>query len=159
MAATSGQNGVTINANDVTIDLNGFTLTGSGNDSGHGIYQAHTFHNLTVLNGKLVEWRGSLKGGVYANARLCRIHGIQATTNCYGIFAGSGGTISDCSARNNSDYGISAGYGCTISGCATYGNGNYGIYAYDGCMINNCSAFYNSDFGVFRSFIRRRYHD
>ena len=36
LTAAAGQNGITVNADDVTIDLNGFTLTGSGADSGDG---------------------------------------------------------------------------------------------------------------------------
>ena len=109
LTATAGQNGITVNADDVTIDLNGFTLTGFGATSGYGIYQASALRNLRVHNGKVVQWRGASKGGVYAEGKNNQFDHIQAATNTYGIRSTASSRISDCSAYNNHSYGIYGG--------------------------------------------------
>ena len=144
----AGEDGITVNADDVTIDLNGFTLTGSGATSGHGIFQAYTLRNLRVHNGKVVQWRGASKGGVYALGKNNQIDHIQAATNWHGIYTGNGATISDCSAYNNTDHGIYTGNGSTISDCSARYNGDDGIRAYAGCTISGCTAYKNSDEGI-----------
>jgi parallel beta-helix repeat protein len=142
------QNGITVNADDVTIDLNGFTLIGSGATSGHGIYQASALRNLRVHNGKVVQWRGASKGGVYASGKNNQFDHIQAATNSYGIYAGAGCTISDCSAYNNSDDGIWANVGSTISGCSAYYNSDDGIETSAESTISGCTARYNTGDGI-----------
>jgi parallel beta-helix repeat protein len=134
------QNGITVNADDVTIDLNGFTLIGSGATSGHGIYQASALRNLRVHNGKVVQWRGASKGGVYASGKNNQFDHIQAATNSYGIYAGAGCTISDCSAYYNSDDGIETSAESTISGCTARYNTGDGIQTGNGSTIsgNTC---------------------
>jgi parallel beta-helix repeat protein len=148
LTGVAGQDGITVNADDVTIDLNGFTLIGSGADSGHGIYQASTRRNLRVHNGKVVEWGGGNKGGVYARGKNNQFDHIQAAANDYGIFAGTGSTISDCTAYNNTGNGIYANAGSTISGCTAYNNTGNGIYARAGSTISGCTTIYNSENGI-----------
>ncbi len=165
----TGANGITVNANDITIDLAGHTLIGSGANSGHGIYQSSSCRNLTVLNGKAVDWRGSGLAGVYAAGSSARIQGVQAATNYLGIYTGSGSTISECVARNNLSYGIFANSGATISECSGLNNvdkgivadlgstvsrciaqqnGGTGISATYGCTVSGCSATYNGSSGI-----------
>src|SRR5450432_1415795 len=51
----SGSNGITVNADDVSIDLNGFEMvSGGGTSSGIVINGVHT--NVTVRNGTLLFW-------------------------------------------------------------------------------------------------------
>ena len=148
MCSTLNTDGITVNADDVTIDLDGHTLIGPGASSGHGIYQINTLRNLTVLNGKVVEWRGDEKVGIYAG-KSSRIHGIQAATNSFGIYASNGSTINECATYNNGDVGISTDYSCTISDCTANNNGDDGIFTMSGCTINNCTAYDNGDNGIF----------
>ena len=54
LTANPAEYGIAVLADDVTIDLNGFTLTGSGIDSDHGIYQGSAaLRNLRVFGGKV----------------------------------------------------------------------------------------------------------
>ena len=148
LTAIAGEDGITVNADDVTIDLNGFTLTGSGATSGHGIFQADTLRNLRVHNGKVVQWRGADKGGVYALGKNNQIDHIQAATNTYGIRSSLGARISDCSAYNNSLYGIYSSYDATVSGCSARANGADGIFTGWGSTISGCSARANGADGI-----------
>jgi parallel beta-helix repeat protein len=140
------QDGITVNADDVTIDLNGFTLTGWGVAAGHGIYQASTRRNLRVHNGKVVQWGGG--EGVYASGKNNQLDHIQAATNRQGIHAGTGSTISDCSAYKNTGDGIVGGTGSTISGCTVRQNTLNGIYAGAGSTISGCTAYKNTGHGI-----------
>jgi parallel beta-helix repeat protein len=168
LAGSGTEHGIAVAADNVTIDLNGFTLTGPGTSSGHGIYQSTTYRNLTVINGKLINWGGNGKGGIYAAGHSGRIHGVQASGNYYGIYAGYGYTISDCTTSLNTDDGIYTAYECTIrnctsafnddngihvrynsrlSGCTTRANANDGIVAEFGCTVGDCTARANGDDG------------
>ncbi len=144
----TGVSGITVAANDVTIDMAGHTLIGPGASSGHGIYQADIYRNLRVFNGKAVEWQGLVQAGIYAAGTGTILSDLQTSTNYYGIVAGSGSTISDCTANRNGDNGINAGLGSTLSDCAAYNNGDDGIFADAGSTLSDCSARYNGDHGI-----------
>jgi parallel beta-helix repeat protein len=148
ICSSTTTNGITVNADDVTIDMDGHALVGPGTNSHHGIYQATTRRNLRVHNGKVVEWGGIHKAGVRACGKNNQFDHIQAATNDEGIFAGTGSTISDCSAYNNSDIGIYAGTGSTISDCSAYNNSDIGIYAGNGSTISGCTASSNTGDGI-----------
>src|SRR5690349_19062789 len=65
--------GITVTARDVTIDLNGFTLTG---DSAHdGISASAAAANLCVRNGAFKSWATAINaaiitGGTFTNLRV-----------------------------------------------------------------------------------------
>jgi parallel beta-helix repeat protein len=168
----TGVNGITVNADDVTIDLDGHTLVGPGPGGSNpsGIHQDSSFRNLTVSNGKIIRWIGGK--GVYAAGSSARIAGMQSHTNNCGVETGKGSMIRDCAAMGNYDLGIKAGPGSTVSGCivaktdspltigslyasegstvsrcAAYDNDGYGIVALDG-VITDCSAQHNGDTGI-----------
>jgi len=171
IVTNAGQDGITVNADDVTIDLNGFAVIGPGANSGHGIYQASIYRNLAVCNGKAVGWRGSDDtSGIFADGASVVLSGLQVSTNRHGITTGAGATItdctafdnvangivagesstlSDCTARNNGYYGIYSLFYSTLQNCGAYGNDNFGIYTDSGNTINGCSASYNDGGGIF----------
>lgn len=49
-------NGISVTASDVTIDLNGFVLTGDPLGGGHGVHVATGVENVTIKNGVLRNW-------------------------------------------------------------------------------------------------------
>ena len=142
-------NGITVNANNVTIDMAGHALVGPGAESGSGIYQADTYHNLRVFNGKVLEWRGSYKGGVYANGSSAKLADVQASTNYYGIVAGNGSTLSGCATQYNTNDGINTKDSCTLSGCTAQYNTNDGIETGDGCTLSDCAVQHNTGYGIY----------
>lgn len=166
----TGVNGITVAANDVTIDMDGHTLIGPGTSSGSGIYQVSTCSNLRIFNGMATRWQGTSRAGFRIYGNDCILSDIQASTNYYGIYAGNDGSISgcvasdnlsdgicvgiastllDCTARNNGDMGILTGHSCTISGCAAEGNESYGINAGHGSSISGCAAYENGGNGIY----------
>ena len=72
-------NGLTVDADNVTIDLAGYALVGPGAGSGDGI-QSWSNRNLRVFNGKITNWRGTSAVGVRALGLEANLSGIQAIT-------------------------------------------------------------------------------
>lgn len=162
-------NGLTINADDVTIDMAGHTLVGPGASSGHGIGQASSNRNLRVFNGKVVNWRGSWSAGVSARGLGSNLSDIQASTNYYGISTGPGCLLRDsvaanntsigirvdensvvnrCVARYNGDTGITNGTASAIADCTAFHNGGHGISTDGCCLVHDCIAYANSVDGI-----------
>lgn len=153
---TSG-NAITINASDVTIDLNGYRLSGFGAGAGTGIY-AYQRKNITIRNGSI---RRFLRGiylndaSPYTTSSGHLVEDIRADGNTYlGIWViGTGNII-----RNNQvvNTGGSTVY-ISATGIGAYGPGSsiinnditntveqsegasYAIYDYscNGCAIED----------------------
>ncbi|MDD2597798.1 MAG: right-handed parallel beta-helix repeat-containing protein [Kiritimatiellae bacterium] len=144
-----GGNGITVNANDVFIDLAGHTLSGPGGASGYGIYQSGARRNLTVKNGQIVNWSGSSMAGVFADGINVQIHHLQVVSNYTGIATGIGYVISDCTVYENSASGIMASFGAVVSGCVAYKNGGNGIDTSYGGTVSNCASTENAGRGIY----------
>jgi hypothetical protein len=103
LSLTSGI-GISVTASDVTIDLNGFVLTGSTGGGGHGIQVASGLENVTIQNGVLRNWGGD---GIHArgtdNLRIdnLRVHGCTGD----GIEM-SRGTVSRIVSSGNGGAGL-----------------------------------------------------
>ncbi|NJM37909.1 MAG: carbohydrate-binding domain-containing protein, partial [Akkermansiaceae bacterium] len=140
---TGNVNGqITISASDVTLNLNGFTLTSSGD--GIGINNQGTFSNVTIRNGSVVgpgsmtftgavagTWSGFSGRGIIAYGRTAgnvsgqniRIEGVTVRGFDQGITLASfeesdGGRhlISNCLIREFGFYGINASQ-CCVRDC------------------------------------------
>lgn len=101
-------NGITVNSNDVTIDLMGFCL--SGNSASHGI--SGTSNNVEIRNGTLRGWNHAIDmWGTH-----CRVINLRAQGNAYGINLGNNGghLVKGCTLKDNTDTGILA-FDSTIS--------------------------------------------
>ena len=121
--ADSG-NGIIISKNNVTVDLNGFALSG-GEASSYGIYIIGGQTNITVRNGSLSGWNY----GVYTSS------------------ASSRNIVVEHLAVSAGNYGICV-QGCQITDCAAIGTGSDGITAYNGC-VRNCRAAQNGGVGIY----------
>jgi hypothetical protein len=94
--------GITVNCDNVTIDLMGFCL--SGNNSSYGI--TGTGNNVEVRNGSLTGWNRAVDmWGVQNRALNLRTQG-----GAYGIQLGNNGgnLVKGCTCRDYSDTGIFA---------------------------------------------------
>jgi parallel beta-helix repeat protein len=146
LTGVSGANGVTIASDDVTLDLNGFALTGVPG-SGHGVFVSTNafYFNLTVRDGALRDWDGN---GVEAfsgeNEVLERL--TISGTGGYGIDA-FGSTIRDCQVDSCNGYAGIAANNSEISGCVVEYNSYDGIDAFDS-QVRNCSVE-NNGYGIY----------
>jgi parallel beta-helix repeat protein len=160
----TGAEGITVKADNVTIDLAGFALVGTANIF-NGIYVEGTRANLRVMNGSIVGWEGAAgircadassalltdlrielnSHGIYANTN-CTIRNCILTRNYTGIFAYEDCLIENCMINSSGGTGVEA-YGVTIRNCVANQNGFHGIYALYS-QIQNCSASRNAGTGI-----------
>ena len=101
--------GIYIASDNVTVDLNGFTLQGvTGSYSGIYIYGSHT--NITIRNGIITGWGGDGVSFNYPTAtpQNMVVEHLTVTANGHhGIAVGNSCVVSGCSINNNQWLGIS----------------------------------------------------
>lgn len=135
--------GIAIYAPNVTLDLNGFTISLV---SGSGTY------GVLIEGIQAIVRNGHIKGfmigvanssAIYRGCLLKDVTVTQCTISGISLF-GTGARIVDCTAYNNPGRGIYAGDGSSLSGCtASYNQGDYAIYAASGSTLSGCAASYN----------------
>lgn len=160
-------NGIQINAEGVTLDLNGFQIF-RNSASGTGVEITNPGHHATVRNGTIKGFARGIDGNskacafrdltvigctsygistwIAATFESCRVHDNSGAA---AINAGSGSVLNNCTATfNTTTFGITAGSACVLTNCAAYANtGLYGINAGDGSSLTNCSAASNTGIG------------
>jgi len=143
LTASGSTAGITISANNVTLDLNGFALVGGGSGQVAGISVPAAHKNICIRNGTI---RGWTNGGVNAsNATNSVIQGLRLSNNTAsstffnvaGLSVGSGSMVKDCDVAQNANcHGISVGSACLVSGCVVHAHSvAVGIRAADSCYI------------------------
>ena len=164
--------GITITADNVTLDLNGFALIGAGKavgSSGSGITLSEAHYNIAVRNGTVRDWR---EDGVSASAATnSQFEGLRCHNNGqWGLIAGSGATARGNSCRSNGDHGLrvsslsvitgntctynggsgiySSNGSCTITGNTCAGNTVDGIYGHDGSTVSGNTCYNNDGDGI-----------
>ena len=140
-------NGIDIESDDVTIDLNGFAL--EGNASAYdGIHVDTAKRNLIVKNGHLRGWSGSGKYAIDASfAENCRFENLTLSLNERGISAGPSAYLGHTKAYQNNASGIqyifTIGAGSIITECQVYSNSANGfaflIYGREACVVSKCT--------------------
>ena len=131
--AIASNPGITISANNVTLDLNGFTVQGVPT-AGTAVSMPNACTNVTVRNGVITGWSNN---GVYGTAvynLLCERLTISDVVN-YGIYCIGSGTVRDCLVQSAGPSGIYINIGI-LSGCTARCSGGYGISAYYSTVLN-----------------------
>ena len=154
----AGQTGIVVNSNYVSIDFNGYSLTGVNSSGvvaiqvGSGNIQKNGF---CLRNGMVNNWSpGSGAAAINAqNACGALFEKLIVTDNTgEGLSTGDGCTIKDCIARNQAGgtagIGIQTGAGCSLVDCAASGNGGIGLFVGAGSGVVNCSAAGNGADGI-----------
>lgn len=145
----TAKNGIKITSGGVTLDLNGFDMLGVAGSRDGVFAESPNLRNITVVNGSVRNWGGD---GVDLGSQVSfgsRIAGVLASGNGgVGIFAGSGGTVTECSADQNASGGIQTGQGTTITNCATHSNTGQGIFTNNNCTLTNCAVEFTSGVGA-----------
>lgn len=140
-----GNNGITIAASNVVLDLNGFELIGVPG-SVHGIFVSGTRDNLEVRNGIVRDWGGN--GADLSFGRNCRMHNMRAYNNTsIGLLVGLGSIIEACTSSENRNDGIFAGTGSVIRNCSAYLNVDDGVTSNPGVTLQNVNASINGNSG------------
>jgi len=166
ITGVAGEHGIVIESDNVTLDLNGFSVTGVAG-SLSGITSTVPRIAVTVSNGIVSSWGAG--GVVLTDVTLSRITGVTAHSNIGdGISTGNSSTIENCFAhmnttgirmedagtvRNsvvsfNTDDGLSLRSGCIARGVTARGNASDGIDATIGALIVGCNATANGMNGI-----------
>jgi hypothetical protein len=137
-----GKHGIGINADDVTLDLNGFALIGP-NGSSDGINVASARRNLRIHNGTARGWSIGIDCTLATNSQFDH---LRVSQNQVGFVCGDGGVLSEISAEDNTaGAGIEAGSRCTLSACQALNNtSSSGIFTGDSCTVTASTAIGNS---------------
>jgi parallel beta-helix repeat protein len=138
-------NAITIECNDVTIDLMGYSLTGPNSTNYDGIYM-NGRTNVEVRNGTVRDFYN----GIYEQSgRAHRIINTRVVSNNnYGIYvSGYGYLVKDCTATENGNHGIYSGSGSTVTGNTCYNNSG-GIYTGNGSTVTGNTCYNNSGNGI-----------
>jgi len=140
--SVAAQDAITVNADGVTIDLMGFTISGN-NTSQHAINSPGSNAHLSVVNGTIRNFLGRAvnspgSGGV--------VQSLRATENNNGgITLGPGATVRDCVMAANQGTAFNVGAGSTLLNCAANANaGNTGFICGAGSTLQNCASSSNS---------------
>lgn len=167
LTGASGQNGILINANSVTLDLNGFTLQGvPGSGTGVKVDQSGFKRAITIRNGIVRGWGDTgisaqfAIGGVLdsltaeGNGLFGIVVGADSTlTHCTAVYNGATGievqrsTIRDCTATGNGGNGFRIGASVLID-CISDDNGFDGITASFSSSIQGCVVEQNGGRGI-----------
>jgi len=140
----SGKDGIEITSDNVTLDLNGFSLLGVGS-SGEGIHSSG--RSVVVRNGTIKNWTtvgiydaaSSGPTGVFDRLIIC-------SNASDGIDLHHGAVVRDCVIEENSGFGIYSSGLSRITGCTVDSNGGAGIglELTGSCLVMDNFVFGNS---------------
>ena len=145
----AGINGIAIDADNVTLDLNGFSILGvSGSRSAIRVFSASS--HLTIRNGSIRSWPEN--GIVFENVlNSVNVH-VESLTiaeiGLIGVMAPNRATIRNCIIERCASDGIRARSDANISDCVLFGNTGRGIQAQDSAIITRCSVRENTGAGI-----------
>lgn len=130
----AGVNGIDMLVDNVTLDLNGFSILG-------GWFGITGKNSEAVMNGTV---KGVAQTGISLGSNA-RVERVMALNNGYnGVDCGSGSLITANIATGNGHSGIQEGGGSTITGNTASGN-DIGILAQSGSTLKGNTANGNTD--------------
>jgi hypothetical protein len=152
MVAASGKSAIEIAASNVTIDLNGCTISSLATLAAIRV-TVDNRTNISIRNGHIGTCVGDginielgpsgarVVGGIIENVSAVNVVG-------YAFRIGDGVVINNCSASNGGAYGFLSGEGCTFNNCIANGNADTGIFARAGSTLISCTAKMNAGNGI-----------
>jgi parallel beta-helix repeat protein len=150
LTVVADKDAIDVNAAGITIDLNGFSITGPGSSSAAIGINASTNGGVTVENGTVTGFGTGVTMG--ANGIVKNVH---ADANGSGISVGNDSVVEGCTANLNSvGNGIQTGNNAVIKDCTANSNGSDGITAgansrVQGCTANNSTGTGSAGIGIF----------
>jgi parallel beta-helix repeat protein len=141
-AGDNGANGITIAADNVTIDLGGFTLDGNGKIGANGITISTSHHAIKIRNGNAQNW--SQVGFDLGNSFSTVLENLEARNNATGILVGAG-QVSHCIAAFNTSTGFSVSFS-NVTDCGA--DSNPVGFSLTGSTLRGSRASNSSDRGI-----------
>lgn len=147
-----GKLGIEIAASDVTIDLNGFTLTGSQTTLAGISYTpgSSTIGGATIRHGTVSGWGGN---GIdlLGSGTAALVEDVQANSNWLnGISVSSNSAVvRGCRTFQNLQRGVVVAGNALIESCVFNANGSGGVSGANGVSVRNCTFRSNSGAAVY----------
>jgi len=145
------RHGIEIASRGVTLDLNGFHLTGI---AGMGVFDGVTVtvtnvSDIVVLNGSVRDWGGDGVDLAATGASNCRVERVNSSANAgVGIALSGPSRMSECAAWDNGSDGLVVGSNSTVIDCTSLSNGGAGIVAGIGSVVSLCAVKFNVGDGI-----------
>jgi len=142
-----GKHGIKVLGNNVSIDLNGFSLQGvAGSLDGVRANTANA-HSLRIVNGTINGFGGSGINTFTQFVRSTLVESVASANNGAGGIEIYQGVVRGCSAYKNTGDGIRATLATVITACAARENTGDGFKGNSSCEIIDCTASANGDDG------------
>ena len=151
IAGVTGKNGIEITVDNVTLDLNGFSLIGvSGSLSGIIASGGAGHKNLQIRNGIVTGW--PVSGIDCSNSVDSQFDHLIVSVNGSGpgrdgLVCGYSSVVDHIDAHGNSGNGIYALASPVVTACSAYQNGGIGFLLSDSSTITASAAFNNGGDG------------
>jgi hypothetical protein len=139
LTAAFGQNGVTISASNVTLDLNGFTLHGTS-QTGDAVLITGSPSAITIKDGMVRGWYNGIDAQLGSNVTISGItaaqNGGSSADGSYGIILMNNSILEDCNVTDGAATGVLA-VNSTVRDCVISHNANDGIFAAGGVFMEH----------------------
>ena len=145
LTGAPGQHGILITSENVSLDLNGFSITGVAG-SLNGIHASGTQSNLRVHNGTLRSWTNGMSTALIEQCVIENVTSVENSSS--GILVGSGSIVKCCNGSDNGSQGLMVGNHSVVSGCVFNFNGVTGVQCSPNVLIENCVARGNPTNGI-----------
>lgn len=148
--ALPGQHGIEIDVDNVTLDLNGFTLYGDLDvGSMDGIHITDDRQNIKILNGVIRSFQGDgIDAEDLTGSTNVHVEGVTTYLNGgVGMHLDNNATVIGCAAIDNANDGVRVDSGSTIVHSVAWSNGGDG-FSLDRSTITNCTANGNTSNGI-----------
>ena len=146
LTGISGQSGITVASDAVTIDLGGHALMGVAG-SLKGVIVSGARADLVIRNGTVRSWGGDgIDAGTSTNGQFDR---LQLTNNGgRGMNIGDRALVTDCAAKQNNGHGFFGGIIVTVTRCHAALNIGFGISVSETAQIEKCNLNNNGSGGI-----------
>ncbi len=134
---TGDMSGILVNAPDVTIDLNGFTIVRASGSTTKALVRAGGagFTNVTVKNGTIKN-AGGHGIDLYANSRVENV--TVVAPGQHGIFLGARSVVSNAIVDDPGTDGVNSGADSLVSDTVVYSPGQHGISVSTNSVVRAC---------------------
>jgi parallel beta-helix repeat protein len=148
LTSPAGTHGITITADNVTLDLMGFSLIGHGGTGNYDGVFMDGRTNVEIRNGTIMNFRFGIHENNY-NSKGHLIINVKAVSNETGIYLNSkGNMVNGCKVLSNIEMGIYVGAGSSITGNTAHDNGSLGIITHNGSIITGNTVYGNGFGGI-----------
>jgi hypothetical protein len=137
LTVPANTDGIVITVSNVTINLSGFTIRGSGGVTGSGIYAANVIDNITVTGGSIT---GMADYGIFIGGFYSRIERMTVHENGTGVYASVGAIVLRNNVSSNTYLGIHAGANSLVADNVVSMNRSEGIETGGGTIARNTIA-------------------